>query len=201
MQKGFGFVALHQGQVVAHAVIDCIVDGVGDVGLVTAEEYRRRGLATITSAAAVEYGLSHGLELVNWDCSAGNIGSLRTAEKLGFESERDHTLYLVVFDETRHQVNLAWNSLEAGHYQEAIDACQYIIAQQGDAPAYAYFPAACAWAALGDWDQAVQYLNAALDKGWDSLYETTSRKELENLHETPQWQDVLERVQHNRGQS
>ena len=107
----------------------------------------------------------------------------------------------LVFDETGHQINVAWNSLEVGRYREAIDACQYIIAQQGDAPAYAYFPAACAWAALGDRDQALQYLNAALDKGWDSLCETASRKELENLHETPQWQDVLERVQHNRQRS
>jgi tetratricopeptide (TPR) repeat protein len=174
---------------------------VGDVGLVTAQDYRRRGLATITSAAAVEYGLSHGLALVNWDCSAGNIGSVRTAKKLGFERERDHTLYLVVFDETGHQVNLAWNSLEAGRYQEAIDACQHIIAQQGDAPAYAYFPAACAWAALGDRDQALQYLNAALDKGWNSLHETTSRAELAYLHDTPQWPAVLERIQHNRQES
>jgi GNAT superfamily N-acetyltransferase len=82
----FGFVALHNKQIVAHAVIDCIVEGVGDVGLVTAGDFRRLGLATITSATVVEYGLSHGLALLNWDSSAGNIGSLRTAEKQGLRN-------------------------------------------------------------------------------------------------------------------
>jgi GNAT superfamily N-acetyltransferase len=82
----FGFVSLHNELIVAHAVIDCIVDGVGDISLVTAEDFRRLGLATITSATVVEYGLSHGLALLNWDSSAGNIGSLRTAEKQGLRN-------------------------------------------------------------------------------------------------------------------
>jgi GNAT superfamily N-acetyltransferase len=106
MQKGFGFVALHEdgtagtASIAAHAVIDSIADGVGDIGLVTSEGFRRRGLATATVAAAVAYGLSHGLAMVNWDCGASNIGSLRTAEKLGFERERDHTMYIIDYDET-----------------------------------------------------------------------------------------------------
>lgn len=98
MQKGFGFVAVHEGKIAAHAVIDCIVDGIGDIGLATGEEYRRRGLATVTAAAAVEYGLTHGLELVNWDCAHTNTGSVRTAEKLGFQHVDDHMMYLFAFD-------------------------------------------------------------------------------------------------------
>ena len=98
IEKGFGFVVLRENHVAAHAVVDCIVDGIGDVGLVTEEPYRRQGLATVTSAAAIEFGLVNGLRAINWDCDAENTGSLRTAEKLGFELDRTHTMYFVNFN-------------------------------------------------------------------------------------------------------
>ncbi|KAA3664470.1 MAG: GNAT family N-acetyltransferase [Chloroflexi bacterium] len=97
MQKGFGFVVLRENQVAAHVVVDCIVNRLGDVGLVTEEPFRRRGLATVASAAAIEYGLSHGLNTINWDCDAQNEGSIRTAEKLGFQLDSTHTMFFVKF--------------------------------------------------------------------------------------------------------
>ena len=97
LQKGFGFVVLREHQIAAHAVVDCIVDGIGDIGLVTEEPYRRSGLATAVSAAAVEFGLSNGLQAINWDCDAQNEGSVRTAEKLGFQLDRTHVMHFVSF--------------------------------------------------------------------------------------------------------
>jgi len=96
-QAGFGFVALHSGKVVAHAVVDVIVGTVGDIGLVTQEAYRRRGLATAVSGAALAYGLSHGLCQIDWDCAIYNTGSVRTAEKLGGVVAREHDLFFVDF--------------------------------------------------------------------------------------------------------
>jgi RimJ/RimL family protein N-acetyltransferase len=197
-QKGFGFVALHQGQIVAHAVVDCIVGGAGDIGLVTHEDYRRRGLATVTSAAAMEYGLAHGLNMINWDCGEHNAGSLRTAEKLGFERERDHTLYLWDFDETWHMLGLARQNLDQGRYQDTLEVCEQLLAQQEDAPPYAHHMVACVWAKLGDHDQAFEHLDAAADKGWTSVAHTESREEFKPLHDQPQWNAVLERMRQNR---
>lgn len=203
MQKGFGFVASREdgaagtSSIVAHAVIDSIAGGVGDIGLVTAEDFRRRGLATATAAAAVAYGLSHGLTMVNWDCGASNVGSLRTAEKLGFERERDHTMYLVHFDETWHLVNLAWHNLEAERYQEAHVVCDQIITKQDDPPSYAYLAAARVCAGLGDRDKAFGYLNIAVDKGWSNLADIQSYREFEKYHNTLTWESALERIQQN----
>ena len=95
---GFGFVALHEGRVVAHAVVDCIVGPAGDMGLFTDEAHRRRGLATVTSTATIEYGLEHGLSQVVWDCAEGNAGSIRTAEKLGLLRDHDYTMHWFLFD-------------------------------------------------------------------------------------------------------
>ncbi len=97
MQKGFGFVTLHidadRAQVVSWSLADCRSGAACEIGIRTAQEFRRRGLATITTAAAVEYALSHGFSMVGWQCSEDNPGSFGTAEKVGFEHERNYTLY------------------------------------------------------------------------------------------------------------
>jgi GNAT superfamily N-acetyltransferase len=93
-----GFVAVHDAsnKIVSWTTIDCVVDGVGDAGLFTEETYRRCGLATSTTAAAIEHGLSNGLKAVSWTCAEENVGSIRTAEKLGFERGDDYTMYYFV---------------------------------------------------------------------------------------------------------
>jgi RimJ/RimL family protein N-acetyltransferase len=96
----FGFVAIHDAsaEIASWATVDCIIDGVGDAGLFTVEGYRQRGLATVTTAAAVDHGLSNGLSAVRWTCTEDNAGSIRTAEKLGFERGDDYTMYYFAFD-------------------------------------------------------------------------------------------------------
>jgi len=39
------------------------------------------------------------LSLVGWQCADDNLGSIRTAEKVGFERKRDYTMYYVFLDE------------------------------------------------------------------------------------------------------
>jgi GNAT superfamily N-acetyltransferase len=94
-QQGFGFVALHGGEIAAHAVIDVIVGTVGDTGLETKPEHQRHGLATLVSAVAVDYGFNQrGLDEVLWDCGKDNLGSRRIAEELGFEFAGVHKMYI-----------------------------------------------------------------------------------------------------------
>ncbi len=97
LAKGFGFVTLYTqadgAQVVSWSLADCRSGDACEIGIRTAEEYRRRGLATITAAAAVEYALSNGFSQVGWQCSEDNPGSFGTAEKVGFERERDYVLH------------------------------------------------------------------------------------------------------------
>jgi RimJ/RimL family protein N-acetyltransferase len=98
LQRGFGFVTLHKDaddavRVVSWSLADCRSGDACEIGIHAVKEYRRRGLATITAAAAVEYALSNGYSMVGWQCSEDNLGSIGTAEKVGFERERDYTLW------------------------------------------------------------------------------------------------------------
>ena len=106
--QGFGFVAWQEDEIVAHAVVDVVVGGRGDMGLETHPDHRRKGLATSVSAAAIEYGLQHrGLTEILWDCGQTNWGSRKIAEKLGLDFVSEHTMYIVDFDPT-------WNLISFG---------------------------------------------------------------------------------------
>ena len=65
----------------------------------TTEEERRKGLATIASAALILRCLDEGL-YPSWD--AQNMNSLRLAEKLGYEFDHEYTAYEVSREERTH---------------------------------------------------------------------------------------------------
>lgn len=195
-----GFVAVLESgaggasQVVSWATVDAIVEGVGDAGLFTEDRYRRRGLATATTAAAVEYGLAHGLSAVNWTCAEDNAGSIRIAEKLGFERQPDYIMHYLVFDEAEHLAHLAYHLLESERYREAIDLIEQTLALTSDPPYWLHHDAARAWAALAEPVQALGALNRAVDCGWRDIDGTRTCKEFESLHRLPGWEAVLERM-------
>ena len=97
--RGYGFVTVKDGKIAAHAVVDVIVDRAGDIGLVTSPKDRLRGLGTALSAACVDYGVGEkGLREFLWDCRADNKGSIRIAEKLGFEFQESHSMFIFDFE-------------------------------------------------------------------------------------------------------
>jgi RimJ/RimL family protein N-acetyltransferase len=98
LRDGFGFATVHQNEIVCWSLADCRSGDACEIGIHTAEAFRRRGLATITVAAAVDFALSHGFSAVGWQCSLDNLGSMGTAEKVGFEKERDYTLHYVIVE-------------------------------------------------------------------------------------------------------
>lgn len=101
LQDGFGFATVTDDEVVSWSLTDCVSGGGCEIGIRTAPAHRRRGLATITVAATVEHALSHGFNMVGWHCPEDNLGSIGTAEKVGFRRERDYSAYYAFLDEQR----------------------------------------------------------------------------------------------------
>jgi GNAT superfamily N-acetyltransferase len=191
--KGCGFVATQENRIAAQAMIDCVVGDVGEIGLFTHPAHRRRGLATATSAATIEYGLTHGLSRVVWDCYAYNTGSVRTAEKLGLVRERERTMYNFLFDEADHWAMMAWHDADRGHYHGVIETCERLFSRQAEPPEIAYVAAARAWAATDAPDKAIANLNQAIDRGWTYAPDLQS-SEFDGLRDTPEWQALVERL-------
>jgi len=165
----FGFVCIHGDRIVSWATMDFISGGVGEAGIFTLEGYRRRGLATVVTAAAVEHGLSHELSKVNWTCIESNIASIRTAEKLGFNRKRDYRMYYMIFDEVEHLGNLVYSYLQKRQYREAVDIFEKSLALRDDLPIWAYYDAARGWAGLGNGEMMFAYLNKLAERGWTEV--------------------------------
>jgi RimJ/RimL family protein N-acetyltransferase len=195
--QDFGFVALHDDEIAAWATVDAVVDGLGDAGLFTLPAHRQRGLATAVAAAALAHARAHGLE-VNWTCAEDNAGSIRVAEKLGFARGDDYWLYMLCFDEAEHLGGLAYTHLRAGRHREAVDLLEQSFGLAVEPPAWAYYDAATAWAALGQPERALARLAAAVERGYRGFEDDDA---FTSLHGLPGWAALLARGQRTGGES
>jgi RimJ/RimL family protein N-acetyltransferase len=197
LQSGFGFSTVHGDEVVSWSLADCISGDACEIGIHTVEAFRRRGLAAITAAATVDYALANGFSMVGWHCAEENLGSIGTAEKVGFEKERDYAMYYIFLDEAYHLAEMGYVAFKAGRHQETAGLYERVFAVSGNPPNYFYYLAARAWSALGNRDKAFEYLNAAVDHGWANINHMQDCREFGKLHGTLEWENVLERVRQN----
>ncbi|MBN1660297.1 MAG: GNAT family N-acetyltransferase [Anaerolineae bacterium] len=190
----FGFVAVDEqaAKIAAWATVDAIVDGIGDAGLFTQAEYRRRGLAEAVTAAALRHGLAHGMRAIHWTCTHQNAGSIRIAEKLGLVRQADYLLHFFAFDEAEHLTTGAYYQVEAGRYAAAVAALERALALRDAHPFYVYHDAARAWAGVGDHARAFALLRRAVDGGWEDVDETRSSPEFVGYHGLPEWEALIE---------
>ncbi|TFG31383.1 GNAT family N-acetyltransferase [Candidatus Thorarchaeota archaeon] len=85
IESGFGFCVLHNKRLVSYAYTAFPFINEFEIQVFTenSPEYRRKGLATVVSAALIEYGLERNL-IPHWD--AANEASVKLALKLGYRN-------------------------------------------------------------------------------------------------------------------
>ena len=198
LSKGISFVALHAGEVAAWCTPDCVAGDRIDVGIITHRAHRRKGLAAVVVAATVEYCLSHGFSAVGWHCNDVNVGSWKTAEKVGFERNREYAYYYYMYDPIEHLAELGWYYYQRGDYAKTVQYYEQVFALREVNPDYIYHLVASSWALLGNKEKAIQYLQAAVDHGWKHAEWTEQQKEFGILHNIPEWQAVLARMNPDR---
>ncbi len=92
LNMGRGIVIFKSGRIVAGASSYTRYNEGIEIEVDTVEEERRKGLATIASAALILRCLDEGL-YPSWD--AYNMNSVRLAEKLGYEFDHEYSAYEV----------------------------------------------------------------------------------------------------------
>lgn len=191
LQRGFGFCLLHGEQIVSWCIGDCANGDRCEVGIHTLPEYRRRGLATITVAATVADCFARGIKAVGWHCNQNNVGSWKTAEKVGFVREREYVFHLYLFDDAVYWAESGWRGVQTKEYQQAAECFAQAFIIKPDAPHYWYHSAAMACAASGQTEIALTYLRTAIDRGWRDLAFTVSRPEFANLKGKQEWEQLI----------
>ena len=100
LAHGGGVAVLHDetNQVVGWSLADCYHGEQIDVGIVIAPDHRQLGLAACTVAAMVESCFERGFKRVGWHSMDLNVGSWKTAEKVGFRKVADYNYYYYTAD-------------------------------------------------------------------------------------------------------
>lgn len=80
---GFGAAILDGERPVSVTFTNVVAGGDANLAVITAPDYRRRGLAMLTSQACIELAHERGL-IATWDCDLANVPSGKLAEALGF---------------------------------------------------------------------------------------------------------------------
>ncbi|HNS59489.1 MAG TPA: GNAT family N-acetyltransferase [Anaerolineales bacterium] len=201
-EMGFGYAAIYGRICAAWSVIDFIVEKVGEIRLVTDSRYRRRGMAFLTSAMTINYGLAHGLDQIDWDVAASNIGSISTAKKLGLTLLRTTKEYTLIFPEVGYLINLAWSHLDGNRFEQVhVVAERMINSNKEILIQYGHFLIGAAWAGLDNSTKAFDHLNKAIDAGFDDTSELEGCPSLTKLHGMPEWKQIMERIENIPSQS
>jgi RimJ/RimL family protein N-acetyltransferase len=195
--KGISFCVVHGDDVVSWCPSTCVTGDQVEVGIFTASAHRRRGLATAAVAATVACCLNDGYRAVGWHCVHDNAGSWKTAEKVGFEREREYRTYYYIFELPDHLSQLAWSCFKRGEYVKTAQYYEQVFSLRQDHPDYYYNCAAEAWGALGDREMALKYLRRAVENGWAAYDYTAGVERFRFLHGTPEWEAILIRIRQN----
>ncbi|NHJ84201.1 MAG: GNAT family N-acetyltransferase, partial [Asgard group archaeon] len=108
-ELGSGFCLVENEEKIAcWCVSDWRVGNRIEISIATANDYRRRGFATLCVAAHVEYYYKKGYQ-IGWHCYQENEGSWRTAEKVGFVRKKSYIAATGFYNEKDNLVYNAWH--------------------------------------------------------------------------------------------
>jgi tetratricopeptide (TPR) repeat protein len=200
LAQGASFCVVHEGQVISWCTSDCRAGDRIDVGIITHPAYRRRGLAAVAVAATVEHCLSHGFSAVGWHCNAQNVGSWKTAEKVGFQRNREYVYYYYMYDPVDHLAELGWSYYRRREYAKTAQYYEHVFACRDENPDYCYHLTASAYALLGNQENALKYLRAAAEHGWADVEWTREQEEFDILHGAPEWEAAVAHMERNAAQ-
>lgn len=192
LQRGFGFCIMQGDKLASWSLTDCIYGYRCEIGIETDEAFRRRGLASTVVGATVEHALSQGLSDIGWHCWDSNIGSIGVAEKVGFRHVRSYNVMVALNSAATHYGFKGNRCLQEKKYDEAIQWYTRSLAE--NAPEWVYYRIGQTHALLGNNDAALDYLEQAVERGWDEVDYTRQNPDFAALHTAERWQKLFDRL-------
>ena len=86
--KGFGTVAVIDARIICWCTAEYVSKSKCGIGIESIDEFQNKGIATATAAHFLEHCLNQNI-VAHWECDKENIGSIRVAEKVGFEKTEE----------------------------------------------------------------------------------------------------------------
>jgi len=183
-----------------------------EVGIATREEYKRRGFALLVGSATAEYCLSK-YKSVGWHCTTTNIGSYKTAEKIGYKRVKEYKKAAAIINQVDNWVINGFLKSVSKKYDETIKWYEKIIDAvnketidylesyylQGEFPIEnVYFRTSTFYSALGNKKKAVDFLRKAIESGFKEEDQLLKSELLMPLHGTEEWDELIQLMRKNR---
>lgn len=87
-EKGFGTAAVIDASIICFCTAEYVSKSKCGIGIAVIAEFQNKGIATATAAHFLEHCLNQNI-VAHWECDKDNIGSVRVAEKVGFENPEE----------------------------------------------------------------------------------------------------------------
>ncbi len=88
LEKGFGTAAVIDARIICWCTAEYVSKSKCGIGIEVIDEFQNKGIATATAAHFLEHCLNQNI-VAHWECDKDNIGSVRVAEKVGFEKTEE----------------------------------------------------------------------------------------------------------------
>lgn len=210
LKNGIGFCIIHDKIIVSWCLTDCVSGCRCEVGVETDEEYRRQGFAALTVSATVEHCLKQGFTHIGWHTGVANIGSIRTAEKVGFTRVLEDTYHFCWFYPVDNFIEHGYVCWQENNFEESAYWFEKAIAVAESGENFVsfqlskyhsleslYFAAACAWARAGEKDESFKNVYRFVQA---SSNREQAREQLRNseslriYHKTEEWKTLIEEL-------
>jgi GNAT superfamily N-acetyltransferase len=88
LEKGFGTVAVMDARIICWCTAEYVSKSKCGIGIEVIDEFQNKGIATATATHFLEHCTNQNI-IAHWECDKDNIGSVRVAEKVGFEKTEE----------------------------------------------------------------------------------------------------------------
>ena len=193
-KNGFGFVAIHDAQIVGQSLTDYVCGSRCEIGIHTNSRHRFNGLGSHLASLTVNKAFERGLKHIGWMSWANNTGSIAVSSRAGFIEKCQYNVYI--------------NHWPAGNPEDmtpdefrsfAEEYERRFASNPPSANGYPHLVAATAWTLAGEGNPCRKHLHCAIDIGWlrtmDQL--RSAWPELfhnPNILKNKEWMDIFSRL-------
>ncbi|WDV48077.1 GNAT family N-acetyltransferase [Clostridiaceae bacterium M8S5] len=195
LEKGIGFCLINEGRIVS-SCSSCYVSKKGYEIVINTydEENRNKGFATAVALEFLDYCVSNGIT-PHWGAYATNDSSIALAEKLGFEKAEKNIYREFLFDEYYNLINAGYNILR--NSKDVVTAKEiYMKAFNIRKPeARDLYNVARGWAQGKEFELAFEFLNKAIDEGFNDINRMKNEFNLSELRERQEWKEFILKIE------
>ena len=185
------------------------------MGIATRSDFRKKGLASIVGSATAEYTLNK-YKSTGWHCSARNIGSCRTAEKIGFKLKKKYQKLGWFFNQIDNFILTGYENFRKKEYHEAIKFYNKVIeAQKNEDEAFktsAYLnkwgftfdklvmELATFYSIAGNEEKTIEMIQKAIELGFGDIDYFEKQEHFKFLQNKDIWEKFKQGILANKGE-